>query len=143
MDESHLLFYFESGKVKKQWRAQDFLRFNGIFLDVFGGVFGGGNGAGLMFGEGIEEGNEDAGGEPDDEVEGKSDFDEVAEFVAAYAVNERVGLVADGRGEAGGATDGHSNEKGFGIGLQRVGNLDDDGRHHHGDGVVGKEGGEQ
>ena len=108
----------------------------------FGRVFGEGNGR-LWFGEGVEDGDENTGGEPDDEVEGDSDFDEVAEFVAADAVDESIGLVADGGGEAGGATDGHADEEGFGVGLQRAGDLDDDGRDHYGDGVVGKEGGEQ
>ena len=94
-----------------------------------------------------DEGDEKAGGDPQEDVEGEADFDEIGEAVSSGPEDVGVGLIADGGGKGGAGSEHQGDEKGEGRDLEGVGKLHDDGSEDDSDSVVrdefGKNGGKE
>lgn len=89
-----------------------------------------------LFLERPEHGDQEGGYQPEDDGEGETGTEEVAEFVAAGTVNEGIGLVADRGGEAGGGAKHDGDNKGNGVNAEGLGDDDGEGCEQNGYGVI-------
>ena len=86
--------------------------------------------------EGPEDRNEHAGGNPENQVQWRADLWEISEAITAGAEDIGVGLVSDGRGEAGCATKHDRDGKGSRVQSHRRRDLERDRSQEQSDGVV-------
>ena len=87
--------------------------------------------------EGPEEGDEADGGGGHQEIQWDAVFEEVAEVVAARAIDHEVGLVANGRGEAGRPHHHECDDEGHVVHAELLGQSQSDGEYQGDGGVVG------